>query len=121
MPARRSRRLWHTAFDNHLQIPSNKENRMLMRLAPRLRAALELTRAGNLAAATRSIQRALADQTVETSRPGNSPKIIDLASEEWTSTEAAASSNPTTLHRIGHDQTTRSRRPLRDVVEALNC
>jgi len=93
---------------------------MLMRLAPRLRAALDLTRAGKLASATRSIQRALADQTVETSQLGISPKIIDLASEEWTATEPSASPNPTTLHRIGHDQTTRNRRPLRDAVDALN-
>ena len=79
---------------------------MLMRQAPRLRAALELTRAGKLAAATQAIQRALAEPTGEASRPEISPKLIDLASDEWTATEAAASPNPTALDRIQHDQST---------------
>jgi poly(hydroxyalkanoate) depolymerase family esterase len=93
---------------------------MLMRQAPRLRAALELTRAGKLAAATQAIQRALAEPTGEASRPEISPELIDLASDEWTATEAAASPNPTALHRIQYDQLARNRRPLRDVVDALN-
>ena len=98
MPARRSRRLSQTAFDNHLvRSPSNKETAMLMRHAPGLRAALELTRAGKLAAATQAIQRAIADPTGEASRPEISPKLIDLASDEWTVKEAAASPNPTAL------------------------
>jgi poly(hydroxyalkanoate) depolymerase family esterase len=91
---------------------------LMMRQAPRLRAALELTRAGKLAAATREIQRALADPG-EPSRPEIFPKTVDLASDEWTATEAAASPNPTAQERIQHDQSTRSRRPLRDVVDTL--
>ena len=87
---------------------------MLMRPAPGLRAALELTRAGKLAAATQAIQRAIADPTGEASRPEISPKLIDLASDERTVKEAAASPNPTAL-----DQSTRHRRPLRDVVDTL--
>jgi poly(hydroxyalkanoate) depolymerase family esterase len=94
---------------------------MLMRQAPGLRAALELTRAGKLAAATRAIQRALAElPTGEASRPEISPKLIDLTSDEWTAKEAAAFLNPIAPHRIRHDESTRNRRPLRDVVDALN-
>jgi poly(hydroxyalkanoate) depolymerase family esterase len=91
-----------------------------MRRPPELRAALELTRAGKLNAALERIQRALADPTGEASRPAISPKVVDLASEEWTATDAAASPNPTALHRNRHDQSTRNCRPLRDVVDALN-
>jgi poly(hydroxyalkanoate) depolymerase family esterase len=92
---------------------------LMMRQAPRLRAAIELMRAGKLAAATRAIQRALADPTGEASRPEISPKVVDLASDEWTAKEAAASANPTALHRIQHNESSRSRRPLRDVVDTL--
>jgi poly(hydroxyalkanoate) depolymerase family esterase len=93
---------------------------MIMRQTPRLHAALELTRAGKLAAATQAIQRALADPTAEASRPEISPKLIDLASDEWTATEAATFPNPTALHGIQRDQIARNPRPLRDVVDALN-
>ena len=92
---------------------------MLMRRPPELRAALELTRAGKLDAAMETIQRALANPTGEASRPAISPKVVDLASEEWT-TDAAASPDPTALHRNRDRQRIRNRRPLREVVDALN-
>jgi poly(hydroxyalkanoate) depolymerase family esterase len=93
---------------------------MLMRRPPELRAALELTRAGKLNAAMQTIQRALAGPTGEASQPAISPKVVDLASEEWTATDAAASPNATPLRSNRHDQSTRNRRPLRDVIDALN-
>jgi poly(hydroxyalkanoate) depolymerase family esterase len=90
-----------------------------MRRSPELRAALELTRAGKLDAAMETIQRALANPRGEASRSAISPKVLDLASEEWTATDAAASPDPTALHCNRDDQSTRNRRPLRDVVDAL--
>jgi poly(hydroxyalkanoate) depolymerase family esterase len=91
---------------------------MLVKLAKSMQAALDLTRSGDLAGATRAIQDVLAGPKGKTAEDSAGGRTIDLDAGSWSETpESPGTAAPTPPE--DPDKTGRKVRPLHDVIGAL--
>jgi poly(hydroxyalkanoate) depolymerase family esterase len=90
---------------------------MAMKLAKNMQIALELTRAGDLAGATRAIRDALAMSKDEGEETPDDTHTIELDPESWT--EESSAVKPTALKAKDSSTTQRIARPLHEVIDAL--
>jgi poly(hydroxyalkanoate) depolymerase family esterase len=87
------------------------------KLAKSMQIALDLTRAGDLAGATRAIRKALLGSKEEAAEPSNRAGTIDLGHESWS--EAAGAAKSHTGDSRGFGRNFRIARPLHEVIDAL--
>jgi poly(hydroxyalkanoate) depolymerase family esterase len=88
-----------------------------MKLAKNMQIALELTRAGDLAGATRAIRNGLARSNDGATDTSGHPHTI--APDPQASTEGSRATNPTALRVENSARAGRIARPLHEVIDAL--